>query len=171
MLHLIYDLWHRHLVFTPAHGIYTSTCHAIFDTWYPTPVLAMLHLSLDIRHRYLICHTWHLLLTPGICMLSCGTNTWIWHLDSWPDTTTQIPVYYMTYSWLSLLRGLGMIIILLPNIWYSWTPVLLNSLNPWNRKAPDITPDIILLFRNRITMDIGLLWIPREHYYLRLCYI
>ena len=149
--HVILDTWHL----TPALSIYTGTwylhrhtafdtdiCHAIFDTdffhadtcyaicdtWYPTPVLAMLYLTYDTRYWYLSCYTYHLILDtdtwcdildtcswhPVYDMLSCGTNTWTWHRDSWPDTTTQIPVYYMTYSWLSLLRGHDLIIILLP---------------------------------------------------------
>ena len=65
---------------------------------------------------------------------------------------------HFAYSWLSLLRGLGMIIILLPDIWYSWTPVLLNSCILEPLKQGDswyYTPDDP---RNWLTMDIGLLW-------------
>ena len=132
MLHLIYDLWLRHSVFTLAHGIYTGTCHAIFDTWYPTPVLAMLHLSLDIRHRYLICHTWHLLLTPGIWY------AFMWYEIPGPDIVTldrTLPPRYLCIIWhihdyhcygdlawlLYYYQILGT-----PKLLYSWTPVYLN---------------------------------------------
>ena len=155
MLYLIYDLWYRHSVFTPAHGIYTGTwhaifdtdiCHAIFDTWYRTSVLAMLYLTLDIRHWYLICHTWHLLLTPGIWY------AFMWYkfmdLTSWLLTAHYHPRYLCIIWYIHGYHFSGdLIIILLPYIWtpellYSWTPIYLN---PWNRKTPDITPDIILL--------------------------
>ena len=78
---------------------------------------------------------------------------------------------YMTYSWLSLLRGHDMIIILLlPDIWYSCTP---EYLNPWNREAPDITPVLYSCWpRNRITMDIVHLWIsPRTLLFETLLYL
>ena len=142
MLHLIYDLCHRHLVFTPAHNNWhrychavfdtdifhaifdTDACHTIFDVWYPTPILVLLHLSLDIGHRYLICRTWLLLLTHGICY----TFMWYKYLDL---TLPPLIPDYMTYSWLSLLRGHDMIIILLlPDIWYFWAPVLLYTWTP-----------------------------------------
>ena len=117
MLHLIYDLWHRHSVFTPALDI----CNLSHGTWY-------LDTGIDI------CHTWHLILTRGIQhMITVTWHAFMWYkyidLTSWPLTGHYHPwyLYYMAYSWLSLLRGLGMIIILLPDIWYSWTPVLLNS--------------------------------------------
>ena len=35
-----------------------GTCHAIFDIWYLTPVLAMLYLTHDTRHWYLTCYTY-----------------------------------------------------------------------------------------------------------------
>jgi len=161
-LHLIYDLWHRYSVFTPVPSIYTETWHVTLDIWFMTLTLSIytgtryLHRHLacytwymiyDTGTRYIdpvldICHTWHLTLTPGIW------HAFMWYeyleLTSWPLTRHYHPwyLYNMTYSWLSLLRRLGMTIILLPDIWYSWTPV---HLNPWNREAPDITPDIILL--------------------------
>ena len=137
--------WHWHSVFTPAHGIYTGTCHAIFDTWHPTPVLAMLYLTHDTRHRNLPCYIRHLILDPGtwyMTHLSPDPDPrYVTHvnpylicykyidLTSWPLTGHYHPwyPYYMTYSWLSLLWGVDMVIILLPDIWYSWTPVLLNS--------------------------------------------
>jgi len=58
--------------------------------------------------------TWHI--------LSLGTDTLDlipWHLAGYYYTWH---LYYITYSWLSLLRGLDMIIIQLPDIWYSCTP-------------------------------------------------
>ena len=131
MLYLIHDIWHRYLPCYTWHLISdTGACHAILDTWYLTPVLAMLYLTFDIWHG-----TCHVILAPDIrhrhltCyhslnMLSPGTSTLdliLWHLTCYCHTWH---LYYMAYSWLSLLWGLG--IILLPNIWYSWTPVLLN---------------------------------------------
>jgi len=150
----------------------------LLDTWY---------LTLDIWHRYLTCYTWHLIpdtwylipalnmlsfdtwyLTPDIWyltidmlsltwLLSYGTSTLdliLWHLTGYYYTRL---LYYIVYSWLSLLRRLGMIIILLPHLWYSQTPVFLN---PVNKE----TPDIILLMsyfvdpRNWLIMDVELLY-------------
>ena len=101
-----------------------------------TPTLDMLYLTRDIEHRYLICHTWHLILTPDIwhmLILTWHAFTWykhidliLWHLTGYYYTWH---LYYMAYSWLSLFRGLGMIIILLSDLWYSWTlvsPVLMS---------------------------------------------
>ena len=123
-------LVHDSLLYKLIYGIYIDTWYVIFDTW---------STALDIRHRYLICHTWHLILIPDIW------HAFMWYkyidLTSWPLTGHYHPwyMYYMAYSWLSLLRGLGMIIILLPDIWYSWTPVLLNSciLEPLKKGTPD----------------------------------
>ena len=125
MLYLTRDIWHRHLtcytwymIYDTALGIYTGTWYVILDFWCTV---------LDIRHQNLICHTWHLILTPGIW------HAFMWYkyidLTSWPLTGHYRPwyLYYMAYSWLSLLRGLDMIIILLPDIWYLWTPVLLYT--------------------------------------------
>ena len=158
MLYLTLDIWHRYLpcyiwhMISDAgtcHAIFdtwylppvlamlyltldtdTGTCHAIFDTWYLTPVLAMLYLTLDIWHRYLPCYTWHLI-----------SDTGTWYVITWPDIMTPdwilLHLYYLTYSWLSLLRGLGMIIILLPDLWYSCTPELLYS---WTPVSPDSCP-------------------------------
>jgi len=108
----------------------TGTCHAIFDIWYPISVLAML--SLDTW--YLTPYIWHLTINMLSLdtwhMLSPGSSTLdliLWHLTGYYYTWH---LYYMVYSWLSLLRGLGMIIILLSNLWYSWTPVLMYSWTP-----------------------------------------
>ena len=70
-------------------------------------------------------------------------------------------------------------------IWYSWTPVLLKLLHSWNSCTPELlytwTPEtgrlLILYFwyytpvdlRNRITMNIGLLWMPCGHYHWTIC--
>ena len=64
----------------------TSTCHAIFDTRYRTPILAMLYLLLDIRyqfamlyltpdtwHRCLPCYIWHMIPDPSTCHVIFGT--------------------------------------------------------------------------------------------------
>ena len=150
---VLYSVFTRHLTCYTWCMIYgTGTWYIIFDTWSTT--LDMLYLIPDPQHLILtpvldICHTCYLILTPGIWhMLTLTWLAFMWykHIDltSWPLIGHYHPwyLYYMAYSWLSPLRKLDMIIILLPDIWYSWTPVYLN---PWNREAPDITPDIILL--------------------------
>jgi len=136
LLYLTHDIWQRYLSCYTYHMISnTDTYHAILIIWYLTPILAMLYLTLDIGHRVLVM----LYLTPDIITLDT------WHAITRTSTLDLIlwHLYYITYSWLSLLRGLGMIIILLPDFWYSWTLVLLNSwtpvfLNPCNRETPDI---------------------------------
>ena len=122
------DTWHLISDTGTWHAI---TWHLIPDTWYLTPVLDMLplytwYLTLDIwylTNDMLSLDPWH--------MLSPSTDTfdWIfWHLTGYYYTWH---LYYIAYSWLSLLRGLGMIIILLPEfgtpeLMCSWTPVYLN---------------------------------------------
>ena len=72
-------------------------------------------------------------------MLSTGTSTFdliLWHLTGYYYIWH---LYYIIYSWLLLLRGLDMIIILLPDIWYSWTPVLLNSCIPYTHVSCTVT--------------------------------
>ena len=116
----------------------TGTCHAI-----PDP---------DIWHRYLPCYTWYLISDTGTC--HAILDTWyitpildilsldliLWHLTGYCYTWH---LYHMAYSWLSLLRGLGMIIILLPDLWYSWTPVPLYS---WISVSPVLmSPCIVTL--------------------------
>ena len=92
MLYLTRDIWHRHSVFTPVLSIYTDTWHVTLDILYMTLALGIYTDTLYIDPVLDICHTWHLHLTHGIwyafMWLSCGTNTWTWHHDSWPDTTT-----------------------------------------------------------------------------------
>ena len=164
MLYLSLDIWH-------------GTCHATLITWYLTPVLTMLYLSLDIRHRYLPCYTYHLIsdtatyhiwhrylpcytyhlifdtgtchailitwyLTPVLTMLYLSLDIWYWHLtcyhlvlvhliwycDSWLDIITPdtcISLHNHDYHFYG-----DLIIILLPDIWYSWTPELLYSWTP-----------------------------------------
>ena len=103
----------------------TDTCHAIFNIWYPTPVLAMLYLTLDIRHRYLPCYTWHMYPTPVLAMLYLTLGTrhrylpcYTWHLVSDTSTCHAIPDldiwhrYLTCYTWH-----------LIPDTWYL-TPVL-----------------------------------------------
>jgi len=119
----------------------------IFDTWF---------LTLYIWHRYLTCYyltpdtwdlisdtdTWHVItwhLTIDILsldtwhMLSPGNDTFdliLWHLTGYYYTWH---LYYITFSWLSLLRGLwhdyytATRYLVLLN---SWAPVLLNSCIP-----------------------------------------
>ena len=111
--------WHVYTwyLYTP------DTCHAILNTWYLTPALAMLYLTLDIRHRYWICYHTLDMLSPSTSKLALI----LWHLTGYCYIWH---LYYIAYSWLSLLRRLGMIIILLQDFWYSWIPVLQKSCTP-----------------------------------------
>ena len=171
-LHAIFDTGICHAIFDTGicHAIFdTDVCHATLDPWHLTPALGI-YTGTQYLHRPLACYTDMLFMTLALGIYT-GTrymdpvleiwHTWhlhlthgIWYAFMWYkylDLTSRLLtghyhpwcLYYMTYSWLSLLQGLGMTIILLPDIWYSWTPVLLY--NPWNREAPDITPDIILM--------------------------
>ena len=103
--HAIIDTNNCHAIFD------TDICHAVLDLWHLTPVLGI-YTGTQYLHRHLACYTWyniydsgtrylhwHSIYRPGTwyvtCtwhmvydMLSCGTNTWTWHHDSWPDTTT-----------------------------------------------------------------------------------
>ena len=141
LLNLIYDLWHRHSVFTPALDILyliPDPRHLILDigTWY------MSYLSPDPNPRYmthanpyLICfhvvqvhwpdimtHPWPDTTTPDTCII------WYIHDYHFYGDLAWLLYYYQTFG--------------TPELLYSWTPVYLS---PWNREAPDITPDIILL--------------------------
>jgi len=194
MLCLPHDIWHRYLTCYTCHMIYyTGIWHTMLATWYMTCytchlilILAMLYLTGDTRPRYLSCYTYHLILDtdswyvildtcswhPVYDMISCGTNTWTWHHDSWPDITTPDTWSYdifmtitITGTWHDYYIIITRYLVLLS----SCTPVYLN---PWNREAPDITPVLYSCWpRNRIIMDIVHLWTPREHYYLRLCHM
>jgi len=143
MLYLMYDLWHWHLI--------CYIWYLIHGTLYLTPVLDMLYLIPDPRHLILDIGTWYMSYMspdPDPRIWHMLTLTWyafMWHkyinLTSWPLTGHYHPwyLYYMAYSWLSLLRGLDYYIVtrhlILLN---SCTPVFLN---PWKR----VTPDTILL--------------------------
>jgi len=119
--YLIYD------VVTLTDILITWRWYVILDTWPLTldpwhRYLTYYHLTPDIWHLtidMLSLDTWH--------MLSLSTDTLdriLWHLTGYCYTWH---LYCIACSWLSPLRGLGMIIILLSDIWYSWTLVLLNS--------------------------------------------
>ena len=127
---LICYTWHQHLICYIWLMISdTGTWHVILDTWY---------LSHDIWHRYLTCHN----LTPDTWLLLY--NTWrltcyhslhmvlvhlTWYCDTWLETIVPNTLcIFITITF----TGLGMIIILLPDIWYSCI------LNPCNRETPDI---------------------------------
>ena len=101
--------------------------HVTWPVNYLTPIC--LYLTLDIWHWYLTCYhltpdIWHL----TIDMLSLGTDTldlMLWHHTGYYYTWH---LYYIAYSWLSLLWGLDMIYYT-TTIWYSWTrvsPVLMS---------------------------------------------
>ena len=127
----------------------------------------MLYLTFDIWHRYLPCYTWHLIYDTATCHAILDT----WYITPVLDMLYLTPntwhLYYMAYSWLSLFRGLGMIIILLPDIWYSWTPVLLNSCTPeplysWTLVSPVLmSPALLLLLIAQSD------WRPTEHAWCR----
>ena len=149
MLYLIPDL--RHLISD------TGIRHAILITWYLTPVLAMLYLSLDIWYQNLPCYTWHL----TYCHLVPIHLTW--YCDTWLDTITPdtcISLHIHDYHFYG-----DLIIILSPDIWYSWTPVLLNSCIPEPLKKGDFWYYIPVDPRNKITMNMKLLRTPYGHYY------
>jgi len=119
--------WYWHVNYLTLICLYSTpeTQHLIPNTWYLRLILDTWYLTPDIWYLTidkLSLDTWH--------MLSLGTDTldlMLWHLTGQYYTWH---LYYIAYSWLSLLRELDMIIILLPGIWYSWTLVLLNSCIP-----------------------------------------
>jgi len=170
--HMIHDTWYLapilnmlYLTPDPRHLISdTGIWHVILDTWSTT---------LDTWHRYLTCYTWHLIhdtwylipvldmlyLTPDIWhltidMLSLTWHVFTWYKHIWPDIVTPdwillhlTPVLHYIFMIITF-TGLGVIIILLPDIWYSWTPLLLNSCILEPLKQGDswhYAPNIILL--------------------------
>jgi len=137
LLNLIYDLWHRHSVFTPALDILyliPDPRHLILDTgtWY------MSYLSPDPNPRY---------MTHANPYLICFHVVQV----HWPDIVTLdrtlSPLIHVLYGIFMTITFTGTwhdyyIITRHLVLLYSWTPIYLN---PWNREAPDITPDTILL--------------------------
>jgi len=138
------DIWYCNSIFNSPDNNMLITWHwyVILDTW---------SLTLDIWHWYLTCYhltpdiwhliydTWQLTCYHLLDMLSHGTSILdliLWHLTGHYCTWH---LYYIAYSWLSLLRELGMIIILLPDLWYSCAPELLYSWTP-------ITGGFLILF-------------------------
>ena len=102
---------------------YVYTWHLIPNTWYLTLVLDMLSLNTWSS----IPETWHLIIDMLSLdtwhMLSPHTNTFdliLWHLIGYYYTWY---LYYIAYHDYHFYRDLDMIIILLSDIWYSWTPV------------------------------------------------
>jgi len=138
------------------------TCYYLTpDTWhliYLTPVLDMLLLdtwyqTLDIWHRYLTCYhltpdTWYLIydtwqLTWYHLILDICYHLILIHLtwccDTWLDIITPdtcITLHIQDYHYYG---DLDMIIILLSDIWYSWTLVLLNSCIPCTHVSCTVT--------------------------------
>jgi len=143
LLFVMLITWYRHR-YLPCFTYYLisniGTCHAIFITWYLIPLLAMLYLLLDIWYRYLSCCTYYFISDTDTCraiLIACYLTPDMITLDTWHAITGTGTLdlilqhlYYIAHSWLLLLRRLGMIIILLLDIWYSWTPLLLNSCTP-----------------------------------------
>ena len=62
----------------------TGICHAIFDAWYLTPVLAMLYLTYDTWHQYLPCYIWHMIPDTGTCHTI---------FDPWDPTPVLVMLY------------------------------------------------------------------------------
>ena len=85
---LIPDMWccdsHRHISFLSLTYIHLILGQAILNTWYLTPVLAMLYLTLDIWHRYLSCYTWPLISDTGTCHAI---------FDTWYPTPVLVMLY------------------------------------------------------------------------------
>ena len=144
MLYLTRDIWHRHSLFTPVLSIYTDTWHVTLDILFMTLALGIYTGTRYIDPGLDLCHTWHLTLTPGIWY----AFMWYKYLDltSWLLTGHYHPDTYVLYDIFMTITVTG--------TWHDYYIisrylVLLNSctpvsLNPWNREAPDITPDIIL---------------------------
>jgi len=88
-----------------------------------------------------------------------------WYRYIWPDVVTPdwillhlTPILHCMFMIITL-RGLDMIIILLPDIWYSYTPGLLYS---WTHVSPVlISPALLLLLIARSY------WRPTEHAWCR----
>ena len=108
---LIPDIWccdsHRYISYLILICIYL-----IPDTWYLTLILDMLYLTFDIWHQYLTCY--HL----------------NWYCDTWLDIITPETCITLHIHDYHFHGDLDMIIILLPNIWYSWTPVSRVLMSP-----------------------------------------
>ena len=158
MLYLISGTWYL----TPALIYYTW--HLISGTWYLTPVLDIYYLTPDTWHMISDTGTWHVFTWHLI------PDTWYMTFDNW-HAITHLTCYHLvlvhltdivTPDWILLhltpvlpyifmiitLRELGMIIILLPDIWYSWTSVLLNFCILESLKKGDswyYPPNIVLL--------------------------
>jgi len=125
--YMIYDTGarylHRYLTCYIWHMIPdTGTCHAIFDTWHPTPVLAMLCLTHDTRHRYLPCYICHMTPDTGTCHAI---------FDTWYPR----PVLAMLYSTLDI-RHWYLIchtwyLLLTPGIWYAFMWYKYLDLTSW----------------------------------------
>jgi len=133
--HVVWSLYLNVLLYFP--------WHLTPDIWY----LILDIISLD---------TWH--------MLSLGTDTFdiiSWHLTGFYYTWH---LYYIASSWLSLLRGLDMILYCYqtsdtPELLYSWTPKIWRLLILYSWYYTPIAP------RNWIIMDIVLLWIHCGHHH------
>ena len=115
--YMIYDSGTRYLHW---HGIYTGTWylkpvprHLIFrpGTWY------MSYLTPDLNTRYMTC--FHVVQTHWLDIATLERTL-----------PPLIPILYDIFMTITL-RGVDMVIILLlSDIWYSWTPVLLYTWTP-----------------------------------------
>ena len=151
-LHVILDTWSRHLI-SDTNTWHVITWHLIPDTWYMT---------LDDWHAitYLTCFHMSLVIWPNIM-----TPDWIlWHLTpvlyyrfmtiifigTWHD-------YYIITRHLVLLNSCA------PELLYTRTPETERLLTLCSWYYTHVDP------RNKITMDIGLLWIPCGHSHWTIC--
>jgi len=124
----------------------------LYHVIWPDDCLTNNIVTLYSIHLTTICYLTFDILHLILDMLSLDTNV------LYRDLTCQSPD-----SWLTHLRGLDMIIIPLPDSWYSSTLVFLN---PWNRETSDII--LLILYscwsRKWLIMDIRLLSIHSSHY-------
>ena len=151
-----------------------DTCHAILNTWYLTPILAMLYLTLDIWHRCLSCYIWHLISDTGTChvildpwyptlVLDMLSLTWhaithltcyhlilvhlTWYCDTWLVTVIPGTCIILNIHDYHFYRDLAWLLYCYQT---SGTPELLYSwtpvfLSPCNRETPDIILLLILV--------------------------
>ena len=154
--------WYVDIVLTTVTCLTLATI--IFNTWF-----LIIQVNIRYLHRHLICYIWYLIygtwyltldtwyLTLALNMLSPGISSLdliLWHLTGYYYTRH---LYFLAYSWLSLLRGLDYYII-------TKHLVLLNSCIPEPLKKGDSWYYTHVDPRNRITMNIWLLWTPCGHY-------
>jgi len=151
-----------------------DNCHAILNTWYLTPVLAMLYLTHDTWRRYLPCYIWHMVsdtdtchaifntwyLTPVLAMIYLTHDIWhrylpcyTWHLIY--DTGTCHAIFDTWY-----LTPVLAMLYLTHDIWHRYLPCciwhMISDTGTWHVITwPDsVTLDWILLHLTPVLHDI-----------------